>query len=174
MNKSEAPFAVQLSLFNKEYVVFRLPTAVYHRLPIVVQDNLHEFKYFLKFAVVGTTGAIVDLGTLFLLNQFVWSQPEVWESLKYVAITIAFCAAVVNNYSWNILWTYNHQDHSDQHHITLSKFTLVSVMGLLINWTLVFVVHDVLGFRLLIGKLTAMGVVMFWKFIVNRLWTFKV
>ena len=173
MNQNEIPFILQFSLFNKEFVVIRLPAAVYNRLPITVQNNLHEFKYFLKFIVVGTTGAIVDLGTLFLLNQFVWSQADVWESMKYVAITIAFCAAVVNNYTWNILWTYNHQDHSDQHNVTLSKFTLVSVMGLLLNWIIIFVVHDVVGFRLLIGKLAAMGVVMFWNFILNRIWTFK-
>ena len=151
----------------------RLPAVVENRLPTIVLNNRHEFKYFTKFLAVGASGAIVDLGTLFLLRTFVWSDGAVFDSVKYLAITIAFVAAVVNNYTWNILWTYKHQDHSDQHHVTLSKFIVVSVMGLLINYVVVYVVHDLIDFSLLIGKLGAMGVVLFWNFFINRFWTFK-
>jgi putative flippase GtrA len=171
MNKPEASFAVQFSLFNKEYVVIRLPAAVYHRLPLVVQNNLHEFKYFLKFIVVGTTGATVHLGILNFLHYFVWKQT--WNIMLYPSVVIAFSTAVVNNYTWNILWTYRHQDHSDQHHVTLFKFTMVSLLGLLINLGIVYLFTDLLNFYWLVGTLVAMGVVMFWNFLANRLWTFK-
>ena len=152
-------------------VLFRWLSAVVRRMPLVVQKNLHEFKLFFKFSMVGTTGAIVDLGLLNFLHYFVWR--DAWSIMLYPAVAISFSAAVLNNYTWNILWTYSHQDHSDQHHITLSKFFVVSVIGLLINLTIVYLMTDVLRFYWLIGKLVAMGIVLFWNFTANRLWTFN-
>ncbi|MBI5876021.1 MAG: GtrA family protein [Chloroflexi bacterium] len=152
-------------------LLWRLLWPLIRRMPPMVQRNLHEVKIFLKFAVVGTTGAIVDLGLLNVMHLFVWH--DTWDIMLYPAVTISFSAAVLNNYTWNILWTYNHQDHSDQHHITLSKFFIVSVIGLLINLSIVYLMTDILGFYWLIGKLLAMLIVLFWNFAVNRLWTFN-
>lgn len=152
--------------------ILRLLWPLIRRMPAIVQRNLLEVKIFVKFAVVGTTGAIVDLGLLNLMHYFVWHDS--WDVMLYPAVTISFSAAVINNYTWNILWTYRHQDHSDQHHVTLSKFFIVSVIGLLINLGIVYVMTDMLGFYWLIGKLIAMGIVLFWNFMANRLWTFNI
>ena len=141
------------------------------RLPLRVQKHIQEIKIFVKFSVVGTTGAIVDLGLLNLLHYFVWRED--WDVMLYPAVAIAFSAAVVNNYIWNILWTYRHQDHSDQHHVTLSKFFVVSLVGLFINLAIVYLLTDVADLYWLVSKLVAMGVVLFWNFTVNRLWTFN-
>ncbi len=130
-------------------------------------NNLDELKIFLKFAVVGVTGAIVDLGLLSIL----YTRMSVPLTL---AVAIAFLAAVINNYTWNIVWTYNHQDHSEQHYVTLSKFALVSIVGLGINEAIVNLMTGGLGESVwLIAKLAAMGIVMFWNFSANRLWTFR-
>lgn len=149
----------------------RLPPTVANRVPQVVLDNSHNLKIFAKFSMVGITGAIVDLGILNVLHLFVWQQS--WDTMLYPAVAISFSAAVVNNYIWNILWTYRHQDHSDQHHVTLSKFFVVSLVGLLINLGIVYAATQWLNLYWLISKLVAMAVVLFWNFYINRNWTFK-
>jgi len=127
------------------------------RLRQLMLNNLDELKIFFKFSVVGVTGAIVDLGLLSIL----YTRLNVALTL---AVAIAFIAAVVNNYTWNILWTYSHQDHSEQHHVTMSKFVLVSVVGLAINEVIVNLLTGVLGAWLwLIAKLVAMGIVLIYK-----------
>ncbi len=137
------------------------------RLPQVLVNNFSEFKLFFKFSVVGASGAVVDLSLLTLLYKVLRvSLP--------VSVAIGFAAAVINNYTWNVLWTYGHQDHSDQHHVTLSKFLVVSVVGLMINEAIVNLMTALLNESFwLIGKLLAMGLVLFWNFTVNRLWTFR-
>jgi putative flippase GtrA len=149
----------------------RLPQMVVNHMPQAVLDYSHDLKIFAKFSAVGITGAIVDFGSLTLLHQFVWQNS--WDVMLYPAVAISFTAAVVNNYIWNILWTYRHQDHSDQHHITLSKFFVVSLVGLMINLVIVYVGTELLNVYWLIGKLVATVVVLFWNFFVNRFWTFK-
>src|SRR5438132_1267916 len=59
----------------------RLPSMVESRLPQVVLDNLHDVKIFTKFMLVGTSGAIVDLGILNFLHLFVWNQS--WDVMLY-------------------------------------------------------------------------------------------
>ncbi|MEP7200014.1 MAG: GtrA family protein [Chloroflexota bacterium] len=145
----------------------RLPQGVVNRLPQVVLDNAHEVKIFAKFSVVGTTGALVDLSVLTVMYKLI-NLPLA------LAIAIGFIAAVVNNYTWNILWTYSHQDHSEQHHITLSKFIIVSMIGLAINEVIVNLMTAALSESFwFVAKLVAMGVVLFWNFTINRVWTFK-
>ena len=137
------------------------------RLRDVVANNLDELKIFLKFTMVGVSGAAVDLGILSVL----FTRLNVALNL---AVAIAFIVAVINNYTWNIVWTYNHQDHSAQHHVTLSKFALVSVVGLGINEAIVGLLTGAFGLAVWLGaKLIAMGIVMFWNFAANRLWTFR-
>ncbi len=137
------------------------------RLREMVANNLDEVKIFLKFSVVGVSGAAVDLGLLTLF----FTRLNV---ALTIAVAIAFTVAVFNNYTWNILWTYSHQDHSAQHHVTLSKFALVSIVGLGINEAIVNLLTGLFGLAVwLAAKLIAMGIVMFWNFAANRLWTFR-
>ena len=137
------------------------------RLREMVLNNLDEVKIFLKFSMVGVSGAVVDLGLLSIL----FTRLNVPLT---IAVAVAFIAAVINNYTWNVLWTYGHQDHSAQHHITLSKFVLVSVVGLGLNEAIVNLVTGVFGVAFwLVAKLMAMGIVMFWNFVGNRHWTFR-
>ncbi|MES4787321.1 MAG: hypothetical protein C4294_17650, partial [Nitrospiraceae bacterium] len=129
---------------------------VINRLPAVVLDNLHEFKLFFKFSMVGVTGATVDFGSLTILH-------EVLDFPLLPSVAAAFSLAVINNYVWNVLWTYNHHDHSNQHHVKLSKFFVVSLVGLLINLSIVHVMTNVIGIFWLFSKLTATLIVLVWN-----------
>jgi putative flippase GtrA len=139
-----------------------------------------ETKRFLKFAIVGVLGAVIDfaiLNVLVLLAGF----------LPVVANGISFSAAVVQNFLLNRWWTFpESQLHNTRRQ--MAKFTLVSVAGLGIN-TIVFQFVDLsmraywiewlsdpdLGATISynFAKLFSIGVVLFWNFSANRLWTYK-
>ena len=139
-----------------------------------------ETKRFLKFAIVGALGAVIDfaiLNVLVLLAGF----------LPVVANGISFSAAVVQNFLLNRWWTFpESQLHNTRRQ--MAKFTLVSVAGLGIN-TIVFQFVDLsmraywiewlsdpdLGATISynFAKLFSIGVVLFWNFSANRLWTYK-
>ena len=139
-----------------------------------------ETKRFLKFAIVGALGAVIDfaiLNVLVLLAGF----------LPVVANGISFSAAVVQNFLLNRWWTFpESQLHNTRRQ--MAKFALVSVAGLGIN-TIVFQFVDLsmraywiewlsdpdLGATISynFAKLFSIGVVLFWNFSANRLWTYK-
>jgi putative flippase GtrA len=141
------------------------------RLLAFVSNNQEEFGRFFKFAVVGTIGAAVDFGTLNLLVlAFGWPK-------EYANLVSTTCA-VTSNFIWNRFWTYpESRDHPL--HISFGKFALVNLFGLLINQT-IFVTTDALVFGPMfshpldynLAKVSAIVVVLFWNFFVNRRWTY--
>ena len=152
------------------------------------QKNRKEIIRFLKFAVVGTIGAVIDFGILNLLIQFLGFP-------KVLANGCSFTAAVISNFIWNRLWVYP-ETREDPLGKQFVQFFFVNVAGLVIN-TIIFYSSDrwLLGEAgLLAGpmgalassigmshfdlayngaKILATAVVLFWNFFVNRLWTFS-
>jgi len=131
--------------------------------------NRKEVERFLKFSVVGSIGAGVDFGTLNVLILLV-GLGKAW------ANTCSFSAAVCSNFLWNRLWTYP-ETRGEAILRQLGQFALVNLMGLAIN-QVIFLSLDrwafggwgPLGYNL--AKAIATGVVLFWNFGVNRLWTY--
>jgi putative flippase GtrA len=141
------------------------------RLLAFVSDNQIELGRFFKFAVVGTIGAIVDFGVLNLL-VLLFGVPKEYANL--VSVT----CAVTSNFIWNRFWTYpESRDHPL--HVSFGKFALVNLVGLLIN-QFIFVTSDALIFSSMVShpldfnlaKVSAIIVVLFWNFFVNRRWTY--
>lgn len=135
------------------------------------RGNARELERFIKFALVGTLGAVVDFSVLnFLILTFGWS--------KALANTFSFSAAVLSNFTWNRLWTF---PESRQRPIRtqLPQFALVNLIGLGIN-QLVFLSLDHYVFGPWLGRLgynvakaIAILIVLFWNYGINRIWTYK-
>lgn len=153
-------------------------TAFFERVnslaPRRVRDAHPEVKRFIKFMMVGGFGAFLDFTVLNLL-VFVFGVP------KFYANIISTSCAILSNFTWNRLWTFpesrNHALHSQ-----FGKFALVNLMGLAIN-QIVFLLADNFIFLPLLypheflavnlAKATAIGVVLFWNFGMNRIWTYR-
>ncbi len=129
-----------------------------------LQTNPRLVKQFLKFAVVGTIGFGVDFGILITLLNF-------FHVNVYVANTVSFTTAVLSNYLWNSLWTFG--DLPKRHGRQLVQFFVVSIIGLLINQTILYFFYDLVGLHVLVAKAIATIVVLFWNFAANKLWTFR-
>ena len=129
-----------------------------------------EVVRFLKFSVVGAIGALVDFGVLNLGIQ-------VFGLAKWLANTFSFSAAVLSNFVWNRLWTYP-ESRRDPFAPKLGQFLLVNLVGYGINQAIflsldhyAFEPWGVWGYNL--SKAIAIGVVLFWNFGINRIWTYR-
>ncbi|OQA47464.1 MAG: GtrA-like protein [Chloroflexi bacterium ADurb.Bin325] len=147
--------------------LLRLP--IINRLPLGGRQK--EVERFLKFAIVGAFGMVVDLTVLNVLHKALGLH-------LLAANSISFTTAVISNFTWNRLWTF---PESRQRPIItqLGQFAIVNVVGLGINNAILWAVFrlvtnfipDPLDYNL--AKVTAIGVVLFWNFFVNRAWTYK-
>jgi len=147
-----------------------------------------ELVRFLKFAIVGIIGAVVDFTVLNICKRVFevlgvgvgWNVAmEPHQIQLALANTISFSAAVLSNFTWNRLWTFpesRDRPLSGQ----LAKFAIVNVLGLVINTVILLAldqyvfshfVPERLSYNL--AKAFAIGVVLFWNFGINRIWTYR-
>jgi putative flippase GtrA len=120
---------------------------------------------FIRYALVGFTGLVVDFSVTYCFKEFA-------KVSKYIANSIGFCTAVVTNYLLNRYWTFGagNQDVF----IQFGTFVAVSLIGLLINNMIIYLLNEKLKINFYISKLAAIFVVIFWNFFVNYYYTFRV
>ncbi len=145
-------------------------------------DWRRERTRFVRFLVVGAIGAVVDFGTFNLLSGVVRIN-------AIVASVLSFAAAVTSNFTLNRHWTY-----PDSRSKPLARqwvqFALVNLVGLFIRTPLFAALRtpwaglaerlpaawlpmspQSLGNNLALA--CAVGVVLIWNFVANRLWTYN-
>ncbi|MBN1265814.1 MAG: GtrA family protein [Anaerolineales bacterium] len=130
-----------------------------------------EFVTVLRFAVVGAAGTIVDLLLLALLTTHT-SLP------MWVANMVSYSSGIILNYQLNRHWTFR-QGACEGVGRKFLQFSTISLAGMVLN-TLILSGFEPVFARLGIGdwnclpaKVTATGIVFFWNYVLNRLWTFR-
>lgn len=130
-----------------------------------------EFERISRFLAVGAVGTVLDFSLLTLLKLA--GLPTLF------ANSFSFTAGLLNNFTWNRLWTFNNGGQTDWRK-QFVKFTLISLFGLVINNLIVLSLEGIFGNLLgypewgyLPAKVIATSVVMFWNYFANRAWTFK-
>ncbi len=87
--------------------------------------RLRGIGTFIKFAIVGTTGVAVNLGTFTLLLALHWS--------RYLASGVSVEMAIASNFLFNSLWTFRGQGMRDRIPFRGLKFNLVSLFSLAVS-----------------------------------------
>ena len=156
--------AVHTPFHIRERVRRRVPAA--HR---------KEAKRFIKFAIVGGIGFLIDTGTLYLLIFLMHLDDD---NQRLLAKGISFMLAVISNFTWNRLWTYP-ESRSKPLGKQMAQFLVMNLLGLGINLIVFKLVDSVLvpliDLKLAIAgaQVAAVSVAMFWNFGANRLVTYN-
>jgi putative flippase GtrA len=158
------------------------------RLVILAREKRQEVRRFLKFCVVGTIGTAIDFGLLNLLYN-VLGLHQVFSNVVSVS------TATVSNYTWSRFWVYPETKHQRGAQ-KFVQFVIVSLVALGLNTGILWVTdHWLLGESGVLGglvspaavwmgmehsvlsanaaKVVATGIVLFWNFFANRMWTFN-
>jgi putative flippase GtrA len=133
--------------------------------------NRRELTRFIKYAMVGALGAVVDFVVLNLAYR-VGGLPLV------AANSLSFSMAVLSNFTWNRLWTFP-ESRARSIRSQLPRFALVNIGGLVINNLILVGLHALLShvvgdpWDYNLAKAVAIVIVLFWNFGANRLWTYR-
>jgi putative flippase GtrA len=145
-----------------------VPATILHTL---YHNNRKEFVRFVKFGIVGAIGAVIDFAILNLMHGY-FGWPLLW------ANTLSVSVAIVSNFTWNRLWTFP-ESRSRRKREQLPQFALINFIGLGINNIIVVGLTAVFAhfipnpWNYNLAKAIAIGVVLFWNFGANRLWTYR-
>jgi len=169
---------LNFSLFNPWYLVVILPLLALagvfvanllgKRIPIILQ--------FLKFVLVGLANTAVDFGILnFLMNATgIYSGQSI-----FFLNSVSFVVSVTHSFFWNKFWTFKVKKTDATKEFL--QFLLVSIVGLLINGAIVYMIttwiKPMFGFSEItwanIAKASATIISLVWNFIGYRFIVFK-
>lgn len=89
-------------------------------------------KRFLKFAIVGSTGVVVDMAMLFC-----FADPRMLACNLALSKAAAAEFAIINNFIWNDLWTFRDlscgQWGCRARLIRFAKFNIICLIGIALN-----------------------------------------
>lgn len=125
---------------------------------------IKQFLPFFKYCVVGTSGTFVDFASLYIMVEYFGVN-------VYVGATLAFLLAVVNNFTFNKIWTFKNK--AKTYRKLFIKFLIVSCVGLLITLSFMFFFVNLLGIWYMLAKILTAPFVLTWNFLGNKYWTFK-
>ena len=121
---------------------------------------------FVRFAIVGLSGVVVDMGILFLL-----SDPSTlgWGLTR--SKIIAAELAIINNFIWNDAWTFadvsRTQRQFSQRLRRFGKFQLICLAGLILNTVVLNLQFNLLGMNRYLANAIAILLVTGWNFWLN-------
>jgi putative flippase GtrA len=118
---------------------------------------------FLKFAGCGAVATFAQYLILIVLVKTLFLNP-------ITASTIGFIIGALINYFLNYYLTF----HSKKpHSITVIKFIVTALVGVILNTSILTLSITGLHFYYLWAQLIATFFVLFWNFTFNTFWTFK-
>lgn len=121
---------------------------------------------FLRFALVGLSGVIVDMGVLFLL-----SDPSMlgWGLTRSKVLGSEL--AIINNFVWNDRWTFRDlaaTQSSWRHRLRrFGKFQIICLAGMALNACILNVLFNVFGVNRYAANAIAIVVVTGWNYWLN-------
>ncbi|MCI6272267.1 MAG: GtrA family protein [Erysipelotrichaceae bacterium] len=120
----------------------------------------------IKFVFVGGTAFLIDYYLLLFLTNTM--------NIHYVVSNvISFCVSVIYNYILSAFWVFE-MDKNKSKTQTFVVFIVLSVIGLLINTVVVFLLYDATKiFALSISKIIATAIVMVYNFVSRKIFLGK-
>tara|TARA_B110000438_G_C15277681_1_gene421215 strand:+ start:66 stop:434 length:369 start_codon:yes stop_codon:yes gene_type:complete len=116
-----------------------------------------------KFIIVGFSGLFIDFGLTFFCKEKLSLN-------KYLSNSIGFLLAASSNYFLNRVWTFGSKN--PEIIVEFSSFFFVSMIGLLINNSILWLIHNKIDLNFYLAKFGAIVITTLWNFFANYFFTF--
>lgn len=120
----------------------------------------HLLVQIFNFGIVGVIATIIDFLFLYIFRD-VFYLPLVLSN------TLSFCISVIFNYFASMMFVFD-VDKSKSKKRNFLLFIIFSVIGLILNDIIVYVVTEMIGIYYLLSKILATVIVMIFNFVTRK------
>ena len=114
----------------------------------------------IRFSIVGGIATIIDFVYLYIFKEFLNFN-------VILANTLSFIISVTYNYIASITWVFD-TNKNENKKIQFILFIIFSIVGLIINNIILYILTDKLNIYYLISKVVATLIVMIFNFITRK------
>ena len=121
-------------------------------------------KQIFKFGIVGGIAFIIDYTLLYILTEYI--------GIHYlISSIISFTISVIFNYILSVKWVFNVKRKQGTREFII--FIILSLIGLLINSLIMYLMVDICNIYYMISKLISTFIVMVYNFITRKIFIEK-
>jgi putative flippase GtrA len=129
---------------------------------------------FLKFGTVGASGTVVNLGVLYLAQEFLFAAVRPGDTRLNLSLALAIFFATVNNFAWNRKWTW--ADRKDRNRrkplpLQFGQYALACWFAIVLQVVFTKIFAGT-GLHYLVANLAAIVLASVFNFALNDLWAF--
>jgi dolichol-phosphate mannosyltransferase len=126
-----------------------------------------EFSRMVRFMAVGITGVLVNVWFLYFLTE--------WLGIYFLfSSMISVEASIISNFLLNDAWTFGDIEDKKYNRVSrFGRFQVVSVGGVLINISTLYILTAWFGIYYILSNLAGIALAFAWNFLVNRTYTWR-
>ena len=162
---AEVPYTFRERVEGSSKVTNKIYMQYFQHL-LRIRMHLLKSSYFFRFCIVGLSGVVIDMSLLYLL-----SDPKMLAWGLTRSKIIAAEAALINNFTWNDLWTFaeisRQQNSFGQRLKRFLKFNAICAVGLLLNVLILNFEFNALHMNRYLANLIAIAIVTLWNYSTN-------
>jgi dolichol-phosphate mannosyltransferase len=132
-----------------------------------VKINSKKLEEFIKFAIVGGSGVLVNMGLLFILTRFLSVRLE-------IASPIAIEVSILTNFTLNNLWTFKKRNTHVPFWTRLFRYHLVTGLAGIVNYVVLLLLVNSFGLHDMLSNLIGILIGTAITYSLNSLWTWNV
>lgn len=114
----------------------------------------------IRFGAVGAIAFIIDYSILYILT-------DIFSIYYLISAAFAFIISTIFNYIFSMIWVFKVRKNINKKS-ELFMFILLSVIGLIINQIIMFILVEIISFYYMYAKIIATLIVMVWNFITRK------
>ena len=126
-----------------------------------------KLEEFIKFAFVGGSGVVVNMGLLYILTRLLDLRLE-------IASPIAIEVSILTNFTLNNMWTFSKRDTHVPFWSRLFRYHLVTGLAGGVNYLILLLLVRSFGLHDMISNLIGILVGTIITYSLNSLWTWRV
>lgn len=139
------------------------------KLPII--ERLTGYR-FIKFAIVGSSGTIINIVMLFINQEIIFKDLNPYETRLKLSLAIAIFIATVNNYIWNRLWTWKDRKRRQWQgfFIQMAQYFLSCSFAIAVQYIITIMFSKFMNYML--ANMISIVISAILVYLINDLWTF--
>ncbi|HAM88865.1 MAG: hypothetical protein US83_C0015G0011 [Candidatus Falkowbacteria bacterium GW2011_GWC2_38_22] len=134
------------------------------QIPNIIKTLIQKYKIYIKYLISGSTGAFVNLSSLYLLTEFA--------GFHYIASAIiAFFISLSISFNLQKKWTFRNGETEVARQVSI--YLAITLSNLFINMFLLYILVDVFHIWYMLAQVGIYGFIAVYSFVLYRVIVFK-
>ncbi|PIT86577.1 MAG: hypothetical protein COU33_02405 [Candidatus Magasanikbacteria bacterium CG10_big_fil_rev_8_21_14_0_10_43_6] len=120
-------------------------------------------EQFVRYFVVGMSGFVIDIGTLFVLSKYYGINPT-------IAVVLNQIVVIGYNFTLNKYWSFSNRDLP---HKQLIRYGILAGGNYLFSVVLMYTFNQVFGIDEILVRIGTIALMTLWNFVLYKKWVYR-